>query len=198
MRRRDEAMKWRPKAKRKGERGASTLGTSIILMAFMAAASSFAFTTLSSGMTATEQSQKVIEEGISSVQGIPYLKGSVIATSSNRRSVDNVIFYLDTIQSGEPIDLCTGANRTLILDYMSAENRVADLTWTVDFHGYNDGDEFLEERELAEITVPISPTNSILLRENTDFLIAVKPERGGVLRIERKTPINLNAVNDLG
>jgi archaellin len=167
-------------------------------MAFMAAASGFAFTTLSSGMTATEQSQKVIEEGISSVQGIPYLKGSVIATSAHRRSVDNVIFCLDTIQSGEPIDLRTGADRTLILDYMSSETRVADLTWEVDFQGYNDGDEFLEKRELAEITVPISPTNGILLRENTDFSIDIKPEKGGVLRIERTTPINLDAVNDLG
>jgi flagellin FlaB len=181
------------------EKGFTALETAIILMAFIVVASVFAFTILSSGMTSTEKSKKAIAEGMSEVQGSLELRGSVIATSSDDTNVEDVIFCLANVAGGEAIDLTSGASsRTLVIDYTDAVTHTTDLTWTVDFQGYTDGDNLLEDRELAEITVPLSSTNGITLDANKNFVIELKPQKGGVLPIERTTPPEIEAAMDLG
>ncbi|MEA3407812.1 MAG: archaellin/type IV pilin N-terminal domain-containing protein [Chloroflexota bacterium] len=181
----------------KEEKGFTAIETAIILMAFVVVASVFAFTILSAGQSSTEKSKKAIAEGMEEVQGSLELRGSVIATGSGD-NVEDVIFCVANASAGEPIDLITTADRTLIIDYTDEATHTTDLTWTVDFQGYNDGDNLLEDRELAEITVELTPTNGISLVANKSFVLEIKPQKGGVLPIERTVPPEIEAVMDLG
>jgi len=182
------------------ERGFTALETAIILMAFIVVASVFAFTILSSGMSSTEESKKAIEEGMSEVQGSLEIRGSVIATgvTTPTEKVDEVTFCVANVAGGSAIDMNSGTDRTLIIDYATESTHQRNVTYTVDWQGYTDGDNLLEERELAEITVPLSSTNGITLTANTDFVLEVKPEKGGVLPIQRTTPPDIDDVMDLG
>ena len=189
------------------EKGFTALETAIILMAFIVVASVFAFTILSSGMSSTEESKKAIEEGMSEVQGSLELRGSVIATGLTE-TVENVSFCVANVAGGSPIDMNSTVSRTLIIDYATESAHQRNVTYTVDWQGYTDGDNLLEERELAEITVPLTTTgtitdiegttNGITLTANSDFVLEVKPEKGGVLPIQRTTPPDIDDVMDLG
>lgn len=176
------------------ERGFTALETAIILMAFIVVASVFAFTVLSSGMSSTEKSKQAVLAGIEEVEGSLELKGSVIATGASN-AVQTISFCIANVAGGAPIDLTTGVSKTLIIDYRDASTYSPDIDWTVAWRGYNDGDHLLEDRELAELTVTLAPT--ITLGANTSLMLEVKPEKGGVLPIERTTPPNIDPVMDL-
>ncbi len=180
---------------RRDDRGFTALETAIILMAFVVVASVFAFTMLSSGMSSTEQSKQAIAAGMEEVSGSMELRGSVIAAGSED-AVTSVTFCVANAAGGDPIDLTTGENNVLVIDYRTTATRTADVAWTVAWQGNNDGDSLLEDRELAEITVAV-PAGSTL-SANTEFVLEVRPEKGGVLEIERTTPAKIDAVMDLG
>ena len=180
-----------------GEKGVTALETAIILIAFVVVASVFAFTILSAGTFLTERSKEAAYAGLEEVRGSLELKGSVIANGiTSTQIISVVIFSVSNVAAGQAVDFST-TDRVVIIEYRDANQRHEITDWTVSWPGYDDSDTLLEERELAEITVPLSSTLSPGLGVNTTFMIEVKPPRGSVLPLERTTPARIDAVNDL-
>ena len=181
------------------ERGITALETAIILIAFVVVASVFAFTILSAGTFTTERGKEAVYEGLSEVRGALELRGSMIARSvTSTGEVSDVIFTLANVAGGAPVDMTDEAgSQVVIIEYRDANQRVEIDDWTVDWLGWNDGDDLLEERELVEVTVPITGNVSTGLGINTSFVIEVKPPKGSVLNMQRQVPSVLDPVMDL-
>ncbi len=178
----------------KDENGQTALETAIILIAFIVVASVFAFAILSAGSASTEKGQQAINAGLSGVQSSMAVKGSVIAKGASG-SVTSVIFTVALVSGGDPVDLTSAAaSRKVVIGYRDATQFINDVDWTAKFIGANDGDNMLEDGELAEITVDVS---SASLANNTPFTLEVKPPTGAVLSINRTTPASVEAVMDL-
>ena len=114
----------------KDEQGVSALETAIILIAFVVVAAIFAFTILSAGTTATEQSKEAIYAGLSEVRSSLELRGAVVAQTDGTEVTD-VIFSVANAAGGESIDLTAPVSNTLIIDYRDSAQRSANLTWTL-------------------------------------------------------------------
>ena len=179
----------------KDEQGVSALETAIILIAFVVVAAIFAFTILSAGTTATEQSKEAIYAGLSEVRSSLELRGAVVAQTDGTEVTD-VIFSVANAAGGESIDLTAPVSNTLIIDYRDSAQRSANLTWTLTWVVRNDTDDLLEEGELAEITVDVSGLTTPLV-ENTQFALEIKPAEGGVVVVERTTPAFQDTIIDL-
>jgi flagellin FlaB len=181
----------------KDESGITALETAIILIAFVVVAAVFAFTILSAGTFTTERSKESVYAGLSEVRGSLELRGSVIATGITSADViSGVVFTLSNVAGGEAVDFST-TNRVVIMEYRDSNQRTELSNWTVNWLGYNDSDTLLEERELVEITCPLSGTLSTNLGMNTTFVIEVKPPQGAVVNIQRTTPSVIDPVMDL-
>ena len=178
----------------RAERGVTALETAIILIAFVVVASVFAFTILSAGTFTTERSKEAIYSGLAEVRGSVELKGSMIGIGGSS-IVSEVIFSVAQVAGGAPIDFTSGANRVVLVEYRDQNQRQEISNWSVSWLGYNDSDDLLEARELAEITVPLS--TAISLGTNTTFVVEVKPPQGAVLNLQRTTPANIETVMEL-
>lgn len=183
------------------EEGITALETAIILIAFVVVASVFAFTMLSAGTFSTERGKEAIYAGLAEVRSSMEIKGSVLATASApgiSSTVDSLIVTVGNAMGGEPIDLTSGADAKVLVEYRDATQRVPITDWGVEFR-VSDGDNLLESGELAEITVPITGTTVLSngLGINTEFSLDIKPPTGAVLNIQRTTPAYLELVNDL-
>jgi archaeal flagellin FlaB len=181
------------------EEGITALETAIILIAFVVVASVFAFTILSAGTFSTERGKEAIFAGLSDVQSSMEVKGSVIITATRvgiTGTVGGIIFTVANAVGGEPINLST-TDQVLVVDYRDATQTQSITNWGLTWKVRADQDDLLESGELAQITIPISPTNSINLPINTDFTIEVKPPAGAVLNIQRTTPAYMELVYDL-
>ncbi len=179
------------------EQGITALETAIILIAFVVVASVFAFTILSSGTSSTQQAKEAIAGGLAQVSGALEVRGSVIAvgdTVAEPKKVQEVVFTLATVTGGDPVDLTAHPDNILVIDYRDSVTRVSDITWTVAFVGDDDGDNLLEARELAEITVDVS---SFDLEANSTFVVELKPPTGGTMPLERTTPAEIDPIMDL-
>lgn len=178
--------------------GITALETAIILIAFVVVAAVFAFTILSAGTFSTERGKEAVLSGLEEVRSALELKGGVIALGSGT-VITEVRFTVSPVAGGLPIDLTEPpTNNVVVINYRDASQHVDDISnWSVTWLGYNDGDNLLEERELAQITVPLSGTLTTDLGANTDFAIEVQPPQGGVLKLERTTPAQIDAVMDL-
>jgi len=191
-------MKNKMKMLLKNESGVTALETAIILIAFVVVAAVFAFTILSAGTYSTEQSREAIYAGLEEVQGSVEIRGSVIAyglITSPTDVITHVVFTVANVAGGNAVDFRT-TDPVVVIEYRDANNRAEISTWTKTALGYDDGDDLLEERELFEIMVPISPTVTTL-GINTQFVVEVKPPSGSPLYIERTTPANIDVINDL-
>jgi flagellin FlaB len=185
------------KALLRDERGITGLETAIILIAFVVVAAVFAFTVLSAGVFTSEKGKEAVYAGLEQVRGSLELRGSVIALGSGT-VVTEVRVPVANSASGAAIDLKTGVDRKIVIDYRDEDQRVSDIdTWSVDFKGGDDGDDMLEQGEQAEITVPISGVVTTDLGINKTFAIEIKPLHGGTLVIERTTPGVIDPVMDL-
>ena len=177
------------------ESGITALETAIILIAFIVVASVFAFTILSAGSASTERGQEAIYAGLEGVQSSMEVKGAVIALDAGGTgSVENLVFTLAPVSGGDPVDLTPGG--TVVIGYRDEAQYLNDMTYTVDWVGASDGDNLLEQDELAEITVAVTGL-SPLLGANTPFTLEVKPPTGAVISIERTTPAAIEAVMEL-
>ena len=128
--------------------------------------------------------------------------------------------------SGTDPDLSAGAEYVTVLSYWDENQYLPDIPWTVAFIGYNNGDNLLEVGEAAEITAwlldrntatSVSASSSVsymdgtgngggtggitandtLLIKNRKFRIEMKPARGAIVSVERRTPPSLRTVMDL-
>jgi len=121
-------------------------------------------------------------------------------------------FIVTNAVNGEPVDLTETTdsdkdgllsdedtkNHVTVISYADKNQRVADIAWTVNFLGDNDGDNLLEANEKAEITVYLNAlygdNYNSALKTNTEFTIEVKPPKGSVLVIKKTTPAKLDPV----
>jgi flagellin FlaB len=194
----------------KNERGVTALETAIILIAFVVVAAVFAFTILSTGTFLTERSKEASYAALGQVQGSMELKGGIVAegaTIGASGTISDVVFTVANVAGGQPIDFTTddattsqtyllGGDRVLQVQYRDQTQMKEITDWVVTKLGYNDGDNLLEERELFQMTVPLS-SNSITLGPNTTFAIEIKPPVGSPLSMQRLTPANIDSVMDL-
>ena len=198
------------------ERGITGLETAIILVAFVVVAAVFSFAVLSAGTFATQKSEEAVYAGLEGVRSTAELKGSIIAESNaagSSEGVDIIKFTIVNVAGGAPIDLSPRIRTTgvptnvLVINYLDENQRYTDLCWDVSWPGEDDGDGLLEEGESAEISVTgnnithtFAATNDqnlglgTNLSISTDFALEVKPSKGAVLRIEKRTPDYINQV----
>jgi flagellin FlaB len=184
----------------KDESGQTALETAIILIAFIVVASVFAFTILSAGSSSTEEAEAGIYAGLEGVQSSMAIKGAVIAmddTTSPTGNVNDVIFTVALVSGGDPVDLTdTSGDNVVVIGYRDGAQFENEVDWTLDWVGANDGDNLLEEGELAEITVDLAGLTTPLA-ENTEFTLEIKPPTGATINLSRTTPAAIEAVMEL-
>jgi flagellin FlaB len=180
------------------ESGQTALETAIVLIAFVVVASIFAFTILSAGNASTQKGEEAIYSGLEGVQSSMSVKGAVIAEGASG-NVSNVIFTLALASGGDPIDMTdSSGDNVVVIGYRDGSQLKNEVTWSTAWVGANDGDDMLEDGELAEITVDLagsSLTNP--LSANTAFTLEIKPPSGAVLNLDRTTPASIEPVMEL-
>ncbi|UCH86948.1 MAG: hypothetical protein JSU97_00595 [Dehalococcoidia bacterium] len=183
----------------KKEEGITGLETAIILIAFVIVASVFAFVVLSTGLFSAERGKETVFAGLEKARGNLEVRGALTVTDSDTNgiidSADAIEFNVGLAAGGFPISLDpTAYTNTVVINYIDAQNRVADLTYLVTWI-LEDGEDLLEVGELAEITV--SPPAGSGLAANEMFTLEVVPPSGGTLLINRTMPPEIDDVMDL-
>jgi flagellin FlaB len=227
----------------KSEKGITGLETAIILIAFVVVASVFAFTVLSTGIFASERSKETVFAGLEEAKSSIEPRGSVIAYKGKVGSTDTiykVVFVVSNAVAGEPVDLTapytaggsgtdpdivSNAEYKTVISYTDSNQYAADVPWSLDWVGDDNGDSLLESGEKAEITVWLLERNTgtaitaddgvgeyaavdangaagileggTLIGTNDQFTLEVKPESGAVLTVQRTAPSRLDTVMDL-
>jgi flagellin FlaB len=182
------------------EDGITGLETAIILIAFVIVASVFAFVVLSTGLFSAERGKETVFAGLEKARGNLEVRGALTvsdtgATVGTIEDDDEIIFNLANAAGGFPVLVDPAATtNSVIVNYIDAEDRVADTTYTVN-EIQGDGDNLLENGELFEITV--NPPTGSTLAENEIFTLEVVPPQGGTLLIERTMPPEIDLVMDL-
>ncbi len=185
----------------KREEGITGLETAIILIAFVIVASVFAFVVLSTGLFSAERGKETVFAGLEKARGNAEVRGAVTVTDVNADGaitavgLDTVVFNLGLAAGGFPILLDPLATtNTLAVNYIDAEARVPNTTWSV-LEVMGDTDDLLENGELFEVTVTVPGTSA--LATNEIFTIEVIPPSGGTLLINRTMPPQIDLVMDL-
>ena len=198
------------KALKKGHRkeeGITGLETAIILIAFVTVAAVFGYAVLSAGIYSAEKGKETVYLGLQEAKSTMEITGSVVSLGDNSTQlVTSILFTVRNAVAGEPIDVTepgtTDANKC-ILSYIDNGQYHNDVTWTLQWVGYNDGDTLLEIGEKAEITfscLDIDGSSTALspgLGVNSIFTMEFKPPSGAVITIERITPPWIDTVMDL-
>ncbi len=184
------------------ESGITALETAIILIAFVVVAAVFAFTVLSAGTTSTQRGKEAIYAGLEEVSSSLEQRGSLLAlatTTGVTGTVDSIVFTVSNVAGGTPIDLTTPPSNKVVIDYRDKDQSKGDLAWTKKAIGDDDGDDLLEDGEMAEITVTLTGAGGLTTPLGVDksFSLEVKPARGGVLVLEKRTPSYIDKVIDL-
>ncbi|MFP4321346.1 MAG: hypothetical protein ACLFTK_02735 [Anaerolineales bacterium] len=181
----------------RNEKGQNALETAIILIAFIVVASVFAFAILSAGTSSTEEGEEAIYEGLENVQSSMNIRGAVIAQdTTGTGNVENIVFTV-AIVGGNPVDLTdSSGDNVVVIGYRDAAQILNEVDWTTAWVGTNDGDNMLDDGELAEITVDLAGLTTPL-STNTEFTIEVKPPTGAIFRVNRTTPAAIETVMEL-
>jgi flagellin FlaB len=208
----------------KDESGVTALETAIILIAFVVVAAVFAFTMLTTGTFLTERSKEAALAGVSQVRGSMEIRGGMIITGTTAIDVENktncdligasvtntintanhVQFTLANVAGGQPVDLHDAIGQQVTTISYRDQFQNVNLTntsgstqlWTVSWIGKNNGDNILEQGELAQIDVDLTGI-ACPLGPNRTFDIEVKPPSGAVLSMERTTPARIDNITDL-
>jgi archaeal flagellin FlaB len=181
------------------EDGITGLETAIILIAFVIVASVFAFVVLSTGLFSAERGKETVFAGLEKARGNLEVRGALTVIDENTdgaiNSSDDIIFNAALAAGGFPISLDpTAYTNTVVINWIDAQDRIPDTTYTVTWI-LEDGDDLLEVGELAQITVAVPGSSSLV--ENEIFTLEVVPPSGGTLLINRTMPPSIDAVMDL-
>lgn len=188
---------------RGGERGITGLETAIVLIAFVMVSSVFAFAALSTGLFSSDKAKETISAGLAEAMGTLVLKGSIIANVSGTTGGSGVVttmeFQVSNAAAGETIDLTPG---NTVIKY-SDKNQTVTMNDSSEFTATNvasfgDADGLLETGEVFELVLLDMTTQlSTDLGTSTNFILEVVPPSGAVLFIGRRTPVSLEASNNL-
>ncbi len=198
----------------KGQRGITGLETAIILIAFVVVASVFAYTVLSAGIFSSEKGREAIGSGIGTTTSAMSITGKIIAKDTDGdKDVDLIVFTIASVLGQESnIDLAVTtdtngdgllsdeANKvhTTVISYFDRDYTIADITWTKQGLGKNDGDDILEAGEKFQITVDLRalPTSNPLVAYDS-FTIELKPPAGAPIVFSKTIPAVTSAVMTL-
>ncbi len=181
----------------KNQFGITGLETAIVLIAFVVVSSVFAFAALSSGLFAADKSKETIEAGLSESRGTLEVRGAIVAFSTGD-AIDEITIFVSNAAGGEAIDLTPG--KTLIT-YTDASQSMtfASGDFTSTGLGGADSDSLVELGESYKIFISGLRTKlNPNLGTDTNFIIEVKPPKGAVIHLNRRTPIILESFNVLG
>ena len=185
----------------KREEGITGLETAIILIAFVIVASVFAFVVLSTGLFSADRGKETVFAGLDKARGNLEVRGAITVIDVNADGaitavgLDTVVFNMGTSAAGAPVSVDPAATtNTTIMNYIDADARIADITFTVN-KLLGDGDDLIEVGELFEITVVLPGTST--LSTNETFTIEVVPPSGGTNLISRTMPPEIDLVMDL-
>ena len=180
-------------------RGITGLETAIVLIAFVVVAAVFAFAVLSTSLLSSEKSKETVLGGLEETSATLAIRGNVIANdTSTNGSVDEIIFQVSNAsQTGEGVNLSRSGTDATILSYTDKNQFVnlASTSWVTQW--LIGSSSLVETGERVEVRVTLTAL-STLLGTLTQFKLELKPTRGATLVIERQTPAELKAVNDLG
>jgi archaeal flagellin FlaB len=205
------------------ERGITGLETAIILIAFVVVAAVFAYTVLSAGMFATQQSQDAIYSGLEEAQSAITTKGSIIVKAENTGAsgyisqisftVANVMGNGAVLFTGPDADgantglAASGSSNVVTISYTDVEQKVNDLYYTVTKLGSADADYLLEEGEKFQITIGNATSGAgggnlvdalnPNLTADKEFTITVTTPMGAVLILTRTTPSVIDGAMNL-
>ena len=181
-----------------GQLGITGLETAIVLIAFVVVSSVFAFAALSTGLFSSDKSKETINAGLSEARGTLEMRGSVIVKKGTT-NVDEITIQVSNAAGGEAVDVTPGAT---VIQYLDS-NQSVTLASTADFTstalGNADSDKLVEPGELYEIKIiGLEAKLTTGLGADTKFSIEVKPPKGAVVHVERRTPVLLENFMDLG
>jgi flagellin FlaB len=173
------------------EAGITGLETAIVLIAFVVVAAVFSFVVLSTGLFSSERGKETVYAGLAKTRGSMELTGGVLATSDGTQITD-LTFGVTLAAGGDSVNLdAADTNNRTVISYVDAAVTDNDLVYTTT-EIVGDGDELLEQGELAEIAIDLATEcATCVVTANEVFTLEVKPSTGSYLIIQRTTPASM-------
>ena len=112
--------------------------------------------------------------------------------------VDEIIIQVANAAGGEAVDITPGET---IITYNDANQSLtlATADITVTGLGSADTDKLVEPGEMYEVKITgLAAALDTDLKKDIAFTLELKPPQGAVIHIERRTPVLLEKINDLG
>ena len=181
--------------------GITGIETAIVLIAFVVVASVFAFAVLSTGLLASEKSKETILGGLETTTATLALRGAVVAdANAGKTAIDSIKFTLsNATKSSTTVDLSSTGS---VITYVDADNGLNctgisgtpscawSTTWLIG------SGETVDAGEQVEVTVTVSSLTP-LLGKDKEFTIQVKPNKGAIVIVNRRTPAELKGIMNL-
>ena len=175
---------------RRDQRGITGIETAIVLIAFVVVAAVFAFTIMSSGVLATEETKKSVLGGLQDVSSALVLRGSVIGLATTT-AVQTLTFQVTApLRTDGSVSL---SSSDTVITYIDSQQAADLVGWTTQW--LSGSGDLLDSGERVEFSLDLTGLVTGL-GASTEFTIQVKPKRGGILVINRTTPPALPAVID--
>ena len=183
----------------RNQRGITGLETAIVLIAFVVVSSVFAFAALSTGLFSSDKSKETINAGLSEARGTLEVRSAVIAKANGgKTAIDEVVINVANAAGGEAVNLTAGDTLITYTDVAQSVTLTGD-NFTVTGLGSADSDKLVEVGEMYEIKVTgLEAKLATDLVKDAGFTLKIKPPQGAVVHINRRTPVLLEAYNDLG
>jgi len=189
------------------QRGMTGLETAIILIAFVTVAAVFGYAVLSAGLFSAERGKETVFAGLQQAKANMELSGSVIVTSADNLTAEEIKFTVRNAIAGTPIDMTPnetyGDNENrCVMSLTTSDNYSNDIQWEIASIGNADSDNLLETGEQFEVTIdltdlPAATFPDPLIGPNDWFNIQVKPMLGSTMTIQRTLPAGLDPVMDM-
>ena len=187
-------------------RGITGLETAIVLIAFVVVSSVFAFAALSTGLFSSDKAKETIKAGLDEARGTIELRGSIVAKAIDTTgtgdgveptAIDEIALQISGAAGGSSIDLSPGRTIIKYIDANQSINLVSGDFAVIPL-GSADTNYLLEPGELYELKITglvdkLDPD----LTADKRFTLEVKPPKGAVLHLERRTPTSFETYNDL-
>jgi flagellin FlaB len=190
----------------KNDAGFTGLEAAIVLIAFVVVAAVFSYVMLGAGFFTSQKSNEVVHTGVDMATSSVQTSGNIVAAGSSG-AVQNITMTLQLTAGNNPIDL----SKTII-SFQDNNQYVADAwdgadlwsTTNSDWSATNsttgegiswihaNGDNLLDQGELAQITIPVTSTDNALFTSaigaNDQITLTVIPPQGATLPITVSVP----------
>ena len=159
--------------------------------------------TASTNLTRVDSNPAPGEYTINNTTGVITLATALTAGDSievdySAMILDEISLQVANAAGGVPVDLTPGNTLITYVDVNQAVN-LASGDFTSTALGNSDSDGLVEIGETHEIKISdLANKLNPDLKNDTTFILTIKPPQGAVIYIARTTPINLEAYNDLG